>query len=271
MTPTARATTFDDPFSYCAAVGTIDAPDSRYVGAAMPQAVEDAIRERFGLGSTEPGGGTSWRCLDGKLLACTIGANLPCGKADTSREPTPAMVEFCQGNPWEDYIPKAVTGHSTIYAWDCRGGEPMIATQEFEVDARGFIADFWYEVTASESVYEARMSALGFTPYGSAVSTAIRFDGVIGSLEAVKGICAGSDGYCQQVFFFHNGEYLGTDTLSPSRSILDVQYAGVAKIAVTYANYAPSDAPCCPSLSPVTITYSWDGNELQASGLPPGH
>jgi hypothetical protein len=150
VTPTTRATSFDDPILYCAAVGTIDAPDSRYVGVAMPQAVENAVRERFGLGTTEPGGGTSWRCLDGKLLACTVGANLPCGKASTSREPTSAMVEFCRENPWESYIPKAVTGHSTIYGWDCRGGEPAIAAQEFEVDARGFVADFWYEVEADE-------------------------------------------------------------------------------------------------------------------------
>ena len=117
--------------------------------------------------------------------------------------------------------------------------------------------------------YEARISALGFTPIGTPVSTD---DGSGGSLVALKGICVGSaTGRCQQVFFFHNGEYLGTDMLSPSLGILDVQYAGVAKIAVTYVNYAPSDPGCCPSLAPVTITYSWDGTQLKASGVPPGH
>jgi len=122
---------------------------------------------------------------------------------------------------------------------------------------------------ATPTPYEARVLALGFTPFGSTVST---LDGSGGSLDAVKGICAGSSsGYCQQVFFFHDGEYLGTDAFSPSSSILELHAAGVARIAVTYANYAPSDALCCPSLSPVTITYTWDGGRLQASGEPPGH
>jgi hypothetical protein len=136
-------------------------------------------------------------------------------------------------------------------------------------------------VDRAATSYEARILSLGFTPYGGvstfsgnprpnhAVTTS---DGFGGSLAAMKGICVGSaTGRCQQVFFFHNGEYLGADTLSPSLGILDVQDAGVAKIAVTYVNYAPSDPACCPSLSPVTITYTWDGSQLRASGVPPGH
>jgi hypothetical protein len=31
--------TFTDPFAYCAAVGTVDAPDSRYTGPKVPEAV----------------------------------------------------------------------------------------------------------------------------------------------------------------------------------------------------------------------------------------
>ena len=128
--------------------------------------------------------------------------------------------------------------------------------------------------------YEARILSLGFTPYGAATifsgnppnHAVTASDGFGGSLAAMKGTCIGSaTGRCQQVFFFHNGEYLGTDTFSPSLGILGVQYAGVAKIAVTYVNYAPSDPGCCPSLAPVTITYSWDGTQLKASGVPPGH
>jgi hypothetical protein len=142
-------------------------------------------------------------------------------------------------------------------------------------DSEGFMLlivsmlSFRAGVAPARPPYEARILALGFTPTGSSVSTG---DGSGGSLVALRGICTGSaTGRCQQVFFFHNGEYLGTDTLSPSSGIPDVQYAGVAKIAVTYVNYAPSDPGCCPSLAPVTITYSWDGTQLKASGVPPGH
>ncbi len=35
----AQGTTYTDPFAYCAAVRTIDAPDARYVGPAVPDAV----------------------------------------------------------------------------------------------------------------------------------------------------------------------------------------------------------------------------------------
>ncbi len=109
----------------------------------------------------------------------------------------------------------------------------------------------------------------GFTPQGDGVSVD---DGSGGQLLAIKALCAGSaDGHCQKVFFFVRGEYLGTDTAKTSLGIINVAAAGTAKINVTYANYAPSDPFCCPSLPPVTISYSWDGSTLTPSGVPPGH
>ena len=35
--------TFDDPFSYCAAVGTIDSPDSQYIGPKLPDSIVKAM------------------------------------------------------------------------------------------------------------------------------------------------------------------------------------------------------------------------------------
>lgn len=116
---------------------------------------------------------------------------------------------------------------------------------------------------------QALLASKGFTPAGDPVATD---DGQGGRLAAVKGICQGSaDGYCQQVFFFDNGQYLGTDTLGTSFGIISVAAAGAARISVTYAHYAPEDPLCCPSLLPVTITYTWTGSGLQPSGTPPGH
>ena len=85
--------------------------------------------------------------------------------------------------------------------------------------------------------------------------------------------CAHSaDGYCQNVFFFHNTTFLGTDTTNPSRQILVIIGEGnlTPGLSVQYANYKASDAMCCPSGKPVTIMYTWNGSRIVASGTPPG-
>ncbi len=77
--------------------------------------------------------------------------------------------------------------------------------------------------------------------------------------------------YCQKVHFFLDETYLGTDTLRPSRSILNLEPGAQGRILVTYANYAPEDLDNAPSLPPVSIPYWWDGERLRAGGVPPGH
>jgi hypothetical protein len=46
---------FSDPFAYCAAVGTIDAPDARYTGPKVPEVVA-----RFEKGLRRARGCTTW-------------------------------------------------------------------------------------------------------------------------------------------------------------------------------------------------------------------
>jgi len=141
-TATPGMSTFSDAFEYCLAVGTIDAPDSRYTGPSVPDAVKEGLRK---LGRWTSEAATVWRCMDGKTLACNGGANLPCGEADTSTEPRPDMLQWCQENA-DSPIPAAITGHATIYIWECQGGVPRIVKQAFDVDPRGFVADFWFEI-----------------------------------------------------------------------------------------------------------------------------
>jgi hypothetical protein len=91
--------------------------------------------------------GSFWRCMDGEVYACFVGANLPCdSKANTDRTPTQAEQDFCQQQPNADTIPAYVTGHETVYEWRCTDGTPDIVKQVFQVDAQGFIADIWYQV-----------------------------------------------------------------------------------------------------------------------------
>jgi hypothetical protein len=128
---------FGDPFAYCAAAGTADEPDARYVGPKQP----DAIRTQLATP-----GMFAWRCDRGNVMACSYGANLPCGKANANRAPTPAEAQFCRENPDSLGIPAAVTGHDTLFVWACRGGSPIIERQMFHTDERGFVAEFWREI-----------------------------------------------------------------------------------------------------------------------------
>ncbi|MBI3800638.1 MAG: hypothetical protein HY268_27125 [Deltaproteobacteria bacterium] len=149
---TAAATTsFTDPFAYCAAVGTVDAPDSRYAGPRVPKAIARGLKQAFAAPPTAPLTpflkNSFWRCMDGKVYACTVGANLPCQeKADTSRTPTSAMAEFCRDNAEADSIPAFVTGRATIYTWRCTGGTPAIVREVTQPDARGFLSTIWYKI-----------------------------------------------------------------------------------------------------------------------------
>lgn len=147
-----RAQTHADPFAYCAALGTVDAPDARYTGRPVPASIAAGLRRAFGAPADAPieafERGTSWRCMHGKVYACNVGANLPCqAKADTRRAPAQAIAEFCRANPAADVVPAVVTGRETVYSWRCVGGAPEIARQVDTPDARGFLSRIWYEIS----------------------------------------------------------------------------------------------------------------------------
>jgi len=147
----AQAQTFSDPFAYCSAVGTIDAPDARYAGPAVPGPIARGLRAAFGAPPDAPAEmfvrGTSWRCMDGQVYACNVGANLPCqGRADTRRTPAPPLVEFCRDNRNADVVPMVVSGRETVYEWRCADGAPRIVRQIATPDARGFLSDIWYRI-----------------------------------------------------------------------------------------------------------------------------
>jgi hypothetical protein len=142
---------YNAPFTYCAAVGTIDAPDARYDGPEVPDSIIQSLIQQGVVSADAPSDylarTTVWRCMDGQVWACIIGANLPCQeKADTSRVPTAAMEDYCKTNPTADYIPAAVTGRATVYEWKCNAGKPEAGQQVFQVDPQGYLANFWYKV-----------------------------------------------------------------------------------------------------------------------------
>ncbi len=147
-----QAATYSDPFAYCAAVGTIDEPDAHYVGPKVPEVIAKGLMKATNASPDAPLDlfiqNSFWRCMDGKVYGCFVGANIPCwSKANTDRAPTAAETEFCKTQPNADSIPAVVTGHETIYEWRCENGVPEIIRQVLKVDSRGFISDFWYEIS----------------------------------------------------------------------------------------------------------------------------
>jgi hypothetical protein len=144
--------TFTDPFTYCAALGTVDAPDSRYTGPKVPEAVARGLKKAFGAPADAPLepflNSTVWRCMDGTVYACMVGANLPCQEhADTSSRPTQGMTDFCKNNPRAEVIPAFATGRATVYEWKCTGGAPEIVRQFAQPDVRGFLSHIWYAIS----------------------------------------------------------------------------------------------------------------------------
>ncbi len=96
-------------------------------------------------------------------------------------------------------------------------------------------------------------------------------DGAGGYLTAVYALRNPSaDGHGALVFFWHDQTFLGWDTNKETWNV-SVRGGVTNAIEATYADYAPGEAACCPSLPPVTITYSWNGAGLaQNRTLPAG-
>lgn len=83
-----------------------------------------------------------YRCMDARLVACLVGANLPCFKMDTARHNTGADA-FCQNNKDNDAVPLVASGHASIYAYKCVGTRAEIADTMYKLDERGFARDLW--------------------------------------------------------------------------------------------------------------------------------
>jgi len=78
---------FNDPMSYCKAVGAIDAPDAKYKGPAVPDWMVAAlytpqeIKAQKSSG-VDPKRAVVWRCMSGGVWACVQGNSPICGKAN---------------------------------------------------------------------------------------------------------------------------------------------------------------------------------------------
>ena len=111
----------------------------------VPRELEAKVAKAFGIPVDLARNAAFVRCAGTRLLACWIGANLNCFKANTRRS-LPGASEFCRANPDADNIPMAVTGHDTIYEWRCVGRRPVATKAVVAVDAQGYDAGNWKEL-----------------------------------------------------------------------------------------------------------------------------
>ena len=87
-----------------------------------------------------------WRCMDGAVFVCAIGANIPCrSKADRSRRNVGAEA-FCRETGNADFVPAYAAGHGTIYEWRCVSGAAVRGKAIAQLDRRGFQRDFWHRL-----------------------------------------------------------------------------------------------------------------------------
>jgi hypothetical protein len=148
-----EAAAANDPVGYCKAAGTRDSVRS------LPSTLRSAAAAALGLPPGAAGSAGSegyfWRCMDGVVYVCAVGANIPCqSKADAAQRNTGAEA-FCKQNPDAESVPAYATGHRTIYGWRCVSGAAVHGKPAMRLDRRGFQADFWHRLAAREPGYGA--------------------------------------------------------------------------------------------------------------------
>lgn len=126
----------ESPRAYCTRVGTDDTL------RRPPRSLQGAIHRLFNVNGSDGRATSYYRCASGAVLLCNVGANLPCGKANTSRT-LPAATQWCQTHPNSDFIPMYVTGHDTVYSWRCIGDAAHAGALIGKLDAHGFFAAYW--------------------------------------------------------------------------------------------------------------------------------
>ena len=120
--------------AYCRAHPNADSPAKDFYGPKF----------QFGMTPREVarGGGNDWRCMDGRVWICHIGADgRACNKLSSDPAPSQPVREFCAANPGADFVPMFVIGDSAT-TWRCHGPTPEPLASE-RLDRRGFITKAW--------------------------------------------------------------------------------------------------------------------------------
>ena len=120
------------PRAFCAANPNDDNPTPSYSEAKAPEVPPDVAKA----------GANAWRCMDGKVFVCHIGADgYPCQKLDPNPSAAKPVRDFCAAHPGSDFVPMYVIGASAT-TWRCQGAEPQALKTE-TLDKRDFLKSVW--------------------------------------------------------------------------------------------------------------------------------
>jgi hypothetical protein len=145
-----------DPFSFCEKVGTADSPDGGFGPSPAPTALEAYFPSALGVAADAKIDMSSvyWRCMDGHVYICAVGANLVCDRKPDRSTANPGADNYCREHPHAASVPAYATGHSTLYVWRCRDGLALRDRLVGKLDRRGFRVDIWHQVHRAKAVTE---------------------------------------------------------------------------------------------------------------------
>jgi hypothetical protein len=137
----------EDPFTYCAKVGTDDRVGLP-TGERAAVLLQPYTRAALGLPPNAPLAASSifWRCVDRKVYVCVVGANLPCASRANQAKRSQGAENFCREHPEAADVPAYAVGHDGLYAWRCEAGLPVRGAPVATIDRRGFRTDIWHEL-----------------------------------------------------------------------------------------------------------------------------
>lgn len=132
----------------CARVGNDDTV--RPYSPSLQAATARAFKTLFPRAKADPDPTTwqtqaNYRCMNGKVWVCFIGANLPCAKINTARD-NPGANAFCREQPDADVVPAVATGHDAAYSYTCHDGRAVVGHATWQLDSRGFAKALWTEL-----------------------------------------------------------------------------------------------------------------------------
>jgi hypothetical protein len=144
----AAATT--DPFIYCAQVGTVDGPEGGVGPAPVPAALEPFLSAALGTPADAriPPGSAYWRCMNGFVYVCAVGANLVCDRKPDHAKRNPGADAYCRDRPDAAEVPAYAAGHNSAYEWHCTAGHASRGRLAGKLDRQGFRMDIWHKVFA---------------------------------------------------------------------------------------------------------------------------
>jgi hypothetical protein len=144
----ARAAPEADLAAVCARLGNDDS--IRDYDPSLRARTASAFKTLF-PNAKGPPDGDSWatqaqyRCMNGKVMVCFVGANLPCVRMNAKRE-NPGADLFCRDNPDAGSVPAYAIGHDSIHTYRCRNGKAEVTGTTRQLDQRGFAKDLWTEL-----------------------------------------------------------------------------------------------------------------------------